>query len=84
MYFFRQKGKQALDLKGDLILSHNKDLIITRGRSIAPRVVQNSRFITGIPGFSIWRKLRTTGAAIAFIWGPSQALQPAEIENPEK
>lgn len=81
MYFYKQKGKQVLDLRGNLVLSHNDALVKGRVKSAAPAAVRNPRYIVGIAGFGFWRKLRATKAAIGFIWGPSMALRPETIED---
>lgn len=81
MYFFKLKGKQFLDLRGDLVLSHNKDLVVARVGTAAPRYVKNAKSITGISGLKPLRKLRATFAAIRFIWGSSQAIDPKQIDK---
>ena len=74
MYFFQKGGKQHLDLRGDLILSHNANLVTARVKSSAPRYVNNAKYITDIKSMGFIRKIRATFAAIAFIWGKDQAL----------
>ncbi len=81
MYFFKQRGKQCLDLRGDLILSHNANVITARIKSAAPTSVKNAKHICGIPAMGFYRKLKATRAAIAFIWGPSQELSAETIES---
>lgn len=74
MYFYTNKGKQHVDFKGDLILSHNDALIKARNKSAAPRFAHNARRICNIPTLSRWGKLRATWAACRFIWGRNEAL----------
>lgn len=80
MYFYKQKGKQVLDLRGDLILTHNDNLVTGRIKSAAPAAVRNGKYITAIPGMKLRDKLRATKAAIGFIWGGSQALTKQDID----
>ena len=69
MYFFKHKGQQVLDLRGDLILSHNPQLVRARVSSAAPVAVRNGRYVCGLrTRFAFWAKLHVTCAAIAFIW----------------
>ena len=75
MYFYNLKGKQALDLRGDLILTHNPALVIGRVKSAAPATVRNAKYIAAIPSMSARRKLRASWAALCFIWGKSEALE---------
>lgn len=77
MYFFKTKGKQHLDLRGDLILTHNAQLVRTRARSNAPRYVQNAKYITSVGRY----KIRATWAAAKFIWGKSTAIDTAVINK---
>jgi hypothetical protein len=81
MYFHKLNGKQAVDFRGDLILSHNDQLIKTRSKSSAPRAAKNAKYILDISNLGLFKKLRATGAAISFIWGPSQALTAETINR---
>ena len=74
MYFFQKRGKQHLDLRGNLILSHNDALVKARVKSSAPRYVNNAKYILDINKMGFIRKIRATFAAISFIWGKNQAL----------
>lgn len=73
MYFYKHKGKQVLDLRGDLILTHNDALVKGRVKSAAPSGVLNTKYIL-ISGLGFVSKIKATWHAIRFIWGPSQAL----------
>lgn len=81
MYFFKRNGKQILDLRGDLVLTHNDELVKGRVKSAAPAGVVNVKYIRGITGMSYYHKIKATFAAIRFIWGPSQALTKSTIED---
>lgn len=81
MYFYKHKGRQCLDLRGDLILTHNDALVKARVKSAAPASVRNAKYVLEIPALGFWRKLRVTFAAIRFIWGRSRALKPETINE---
>lgn len=74
MYFHKKKGKQILDLRGDLILTHNDKLVKCRVKSAAPSAVRNAKYIPDIATMGFIRKVKATLHAIRFIWGESQAL----------
>lgn len=78
MYFYLQKGRQVLDLRGNLVLSHNPEFVRGRVKSAAPAAVRNGKYIKGIPRMSFWRKVKTSWAALKFIWGKSQELLPKD------
>lgn len=81
MYFFKHQGQQWLDLRGNLILSHNDRLVKARITSAAPKCVKNGKYIPDLKSGGFWRRVRATSAAIRFIWGPSQALTPELIQK---
>lgn len=81
MYFHTVKGKQAVDFRGDLLLTHNDAPIKSRNKSAAPRQVKNIKHIDGIAAMGVWRKLRASCHALAFIWGPSEALTRDVIDE---
>ncbi len=81
MYFYKHKGKQVLDLRGDLILTHNNALVKGRVKSAAPSGVTNAKYIKDIPSMGIIRKCRATWAAIRFIWGEDQSLTKEAINK---
>lgn len=70
-----------LDLRGDLVLTHNRNLVIGRIKSAAPAVVRNGTYVENIPAMGFRAKLTATRIALGFIWGPSQALQPETIDD---
>ena len=80
MYFFKKRKKIFLDLRGDLILSHNPALVTARLPSAAPHFVRNGRYILDLKGkYGFWHKIRATFATIGFIWGKSERLHPETI-----
>lgn len=81
MYYFKKGGKQILDLRGDLVLTHNDALVKGRIKSAAPASVRNAKYVQGIASMGPIRKVKTTLAAIRFIWGKSQALTKDTIES---
>lgn len=81
MYFYKQKGRQVLDMRGDLVLSHNDALVKGRVKSAAPSAVRNARYIRGLKTRGFLFKLSASRAALAFIWGRSQALTKETIER---
>lgn len=68
MHFHRHKGKQILNLQGNLILSKNDDLVSCVSPSAAPNRVQCAYYVKGLAKAGFMAKLRATGRAIAFIW----------------
>lgn len=81
MYFYRLKGKQVIDFRGDFILSHNPDLVRARVATAAPGAVKNVARIVDIPNLKFGRKLRAVFDCARFIFGKSQALTAEVVEN---
>lgn len=81
MYFYKRNGYQCLDLRGDLVLSHNTNLVIARSKSAAPDQVYNGRYAVGISIMTRRQKFRATLAALRFIWGKSTAITPEQISE---
>jgi hypothetical protein len=73
MYFHRKDGKQILDLRGDLILTHNDALVKARVKSAAPRSVRNPKYIL-INDLTFVAKIKAVFHAARFIFGASEAL----------
>ena len=73
MYFFKESGKQVLDLTGNLILSFNDSLVKARAPSAAPDAVKNRKSIM-INELGFYRKIKATFIVIGFIWGKDQQL----------
>lgn len=80
MYFYKHKGRQVLDLRGDLVLTHNDALVKGRVKSAAPSGVRNATYAEGIPAMGFRAKLRTSWIALSFIWGPNRSLRNETIE----
>ncbi len=69
MYFFLKKGKQHLDLKGDLIISHNDALVKTRNKSAAPVSINSpDGYILNLGKLRFFRKVQATLNIIVFVW----------------
>lgn len=68
MYFFLEKGKQVLDMHGDLVLTRNPALVVGRIKSAAPRAVRNAQYIEDVTRLTVWGKIRASRAALRFIW----------------
>lgn len=82
MYFYLSGGKQHVDFRGDLIISHNDNPIKARNKSAAPRYAHNANHICNVHTFSFWQKLKATAIAARFIWAKkSQALTKESIED---
>lgn len=74
MYFYKHKGKQYLDLRGNLILSHNPEIIRARSKNNAVARAQNASYVKDLPNVKFLPKLRVLWRAFRFIFGKSQAL----------
>lgn len=94
MYFYKENGKQHLDLKGDLIISHNDKLVKTRVPSAAPTSVKSpDGFILNLGKLGFFNKIRATWNIIKFVWTAKPLAQGdtnyresyrAEVKNSEK
>lgn len=86
MYFFLNKGKQELDLQGNLILTNNINLITSRIKSAAPSHVANAKYIK-LQNAGFFKKLNATFYVIAYIWTKQKVLPTVPklmaIKNPE-
>jgi len=80
MYFYQKNGKQMLDMRGDLVLTHNTALIKARVKSSGPCKARNAEYIL-INTLSVFRKIRATFIAIGFIWGKSTELTTETIKQ---
>jgi len=76
MYFYKNGGKLHLDLTGNLIFSHNDQLVKKRSGSQGPYKVKNATYAIQCSQLSFKNKIVATLAAISFIWGKSTALTP--------
>ena len=73
MYYFREGGKQSLDLTGNLILSFNDSLVKCRAPSAAPDGVKNAKKIM-INELTFIKKIWATFVVLGYIWGVNKAL----------
>ena len=80
MYFFRKKGKQILDLRGDLVLTHNASLVMSRVKSNGPRIARNARYVL-LRSLGFFGKIKASYHAIRFIWGPDTSITLEELES---
>jgi hypothetical protein len=75
MYFFKKSNKQYLDLKGNLILSHNDKLIKARHKSSGPFKCNNAKYAFNITKLNTYKKIKLSFTAVFFIWSKSMALE---------
>lgn len=73
MYFYKKNGKQHLDLKGDLIITHNDALIKTRSKSAGPRKATNAKYILA-GKLTFIQKIEACFKVIGFIFGKQEPL----------
>lgn len=76
MYFYKVKGKQYLDLKGNFILSHNDQIVKARVKSAAPTEINNLIYTTNIINLKFLSKCRLVLHVIGFIWANDESLKP--------
>jgi hypothetical protein len=81
MYFFKHKGKQFVDFRGNLILSHNPVLVRARSRNNAPRYAKNAHYVPDIPKLNFFRKIQALWLAFRFIFGKSQRIDTEIIDK---
>lgn len=63
MRFYKRKGKQHLDMTGDLVLTRNKDLCSCSSRSAMPHSVKGGYLLDVSK-----HRLTATWLAVRFIW----------------
>lgn len=73
MYFYKKKGKQYLDLTGDVVITHNSDPLKTRSKSAAPAGISGGRYIS-LQKLNFFRKVYVMFWLAAFVWRSSQEL----------
>lgn len=79
MYFYKEKGKQALDLKGDLILSFNTSLVKARTSSAGPSKIKAPHgYVSNLGKAGFVRRIAITLQVIGFIWGRDKQLKPED------
>lgn len=67
MRFYLDRGKQHLDLTGNIILSKNRNFIEAPVKSSAPKVHRAKYFM--LQSLTTRQKIKATFRVIAFIWG---------------
>lgn len=67
MYFSKCKGKQTLDLKGNLILSKNAELVAAASKSSSPNFSTNPHYVL-LAKLNRRQKLVAMWVAFNFIW----------------
>ncbi len=77
MYFGKKKNKRYLFLGGNLILSHNEKPVAANVGSAVPTIKGGLIVQIRVAG-----RIRSTWAALRFIWGPSQALDHGTPRQP--
>lgn len=76
MYFYKEDGKQCLDLKGDLILSFNDELIKTRVKSAAPVTVKApDGFVLNIGKLGFIKRIKLVINVTRFVFGKARELK---------
>ena len=79
MYFYKEQGKQHLDLTGDLIITHNRNIITARVPSAGPSKVKHAQYIEARK-LNLMGKLRATVVALLYIWGKQPSIEE-EVGN---
>ena len=64
MYFHGDKGRQVLDLRNDLVITFDTQLVTAKSKKVAPDRVSNATYI--IMGKT--SRLKATIKVLAFIW----------------
>lgn len=73
MYFFKQNGKQILDLTGDVVITHNDEPIKARTKSAGPSAIKNHVFIK-LHNASFFKKVFYTFYLATYVWRKNQEL----------
>jgi hypothetical protein len=73
MYFYKSKGKQILDLTGDIVLTHNSDPLKTRAKSCAPAAIRGGQYIK-LHNVGFWRRVYIMIYVAAWVWRSSLEL----------
>ncbi len=67
MHFYKKDGDQCLDMRGDLIITQNDNIVTTRVKSAAPSHVYNYRCIE-VQKLSFRKKLKALWVCAKFIF----------------
>ena len=77
MHFYMEKGKQRLDLTGNLILTVNENLVAIRSSSAGPRIVEKPHYLR-LRGAKFKGKMLASIIALKFIWKPPASNSDAK------
>jgi len=78
MYFYKKKGVQHLDLRGDFILSFNDALVKTGTTSAGPRTIKAPHgYVLNLGKAGFFKRIGVTLRIIAFVWGKDKELVEA-------
>jgi len=83
MHFYKKQGKQFLNMQGDLILTHNLDVVSAFPKSAGPTNVSNVRFIPNVKALSFFDKLKAVFIVARFVFGKDRALPLENIKTRE-
>lgn len=84
MYFYLDNGKQVLDLKGDLILSFNDELVKTRVPSAGPKQIKApDGYVKNIGKAGFFKRIGITFRIIGFVWGKNKELKREDTNHRE-
>lgn len=68
MYFYKEQGKQLLDMHGDLLITQSNSIIAARSKSAAPSKCINGAAIL-LPRIDTpWKKLKAILIVARKIW----------------
>ena len=84
MYYYLENGKQCLDLKGDLILSFNDELVKARISSAGPKTIKAPEvYVKNLGKAKFFKRIFITFRVIGFIWGGDKALKREDTDYRE-
>lgn len=84
MHFYKKNGKQLLNMRGDIVLTHNKDVLSAFPKSAGPKRVSNVRFIPNVSKLGFFAKLKAIFIVVCFVFGRDKSLPFENIENGEE
>ena len=79
MYFYYRKGKRYLDLRGDIVLTANHQLITCDVRSAVPRL-RHVRHAC-VNDLTAWQKVKTIYQLARFVLRPPKPLDREQIKR---
>lgn len=80
MHFYMDSGKQCLEMRGDLILTHNDNIVTSKVRSAAPTHIYNYRCVRVQELKRLRQKFKALWACAKFIFDSkySERLPPRD------